>query len=472
LLETSNVVTDEPLPKTLSFTLAVAIAAVVAASAASAAAQNDAPADPLPAEGETIEADEEPALDPVPPQTVYLLAVPTSADLESIAARVGAASRGALRRVPGAQWEAPDKAFLGYTDFMLERLRRGRDRLIEGRQAYLNLELERAIELLSGAVEDFDVAAAATEDPQDLGEALLYLGASQTFAGQTRATRRTFQRLHQQMPHIEPDPNIFNPDVVRRYEASAPRDADSPAASVQIESEPPGAIAYVDFVPRGRTPLTVDGLMGGIHTVRVTRPGATPFVQQVDIGSREAGQVNAFLEDNEATAGLAEQVQALAVETTDEMESGTAIADIATVLALDKIGIIRVSSARGEGNVELELLMYDVGSGRRILRAHGPAPAQLGALESAVQELVASGLDVALRHREAQETGEDTEVIPAFRERTGAEEPPGEGSILSEWWFWGGIGVAVALGVVLTIVLTSGSDDVGQNTGGQVILQF
>ena len=414
----------------------------------------------------------EPEVDPVPPQTVYLLAVPTTPELEAVAARVGAASRAALRRVPGARWEAPDKAFLGYTEFMLDRLRRGRERLGEGRQAYLNLELERAIELLSGAIEDFDVAAAAMEDPQDLGEALLYLGASQTFAGQSRATRRTLQRLHQQMPHLQPDPNIFNPDVVRRYEASAPRDAASPSASLQIESEPPGAIAYVDFVPRGRTPLTVDGLMGGIHTVRVTRPGATPFVQQVDLGSREAGQVNAFLEDNEETAGLAEQVQALAVETTDEMESGSAIADIAGVLALDKIGIIRVSPAGGEGTVELELLMYDVENGSRILRAHGPAPTQLGALEAAVQELVSSGLDVALRHRADAEPGEDAEVIPAFRERQQEEEPAGGASIFEQWWFWGGVGAAVVLGVVLTIVLTSGGDEVGQDTGGQIILQF
>ena len=463
-------VTDEPLPKNLFLSLAVA--AVVAACAAPAAAQDDAPGDPLPEESETLEADAEPEVDPVPPQTVYLLAVPTTPDLESVAARVGAASRAALRRVPGARWEQPDKAFLGYTDFMLERLRRGRERLTEGRQAYLNLELERAIELLAGAIEDFDVAAAAMEDPQDLGEALLYLGASQTFAGQARATRRTFQRLHQQMPHIQPDPNIFNPDVVRRYEAAAPRDAASPSASVQIESEPQGAIAYVDFVPRGRTPLTVDALMGGIHTVRVTRPGATPFVQQVDLGAREAGEVNAFLEDNEATAGLAEQVQALAVETTEQMESGTAIADIAAVLAVDKIGIIRVSPSGGEDAVELELLMYDVENGRRVLRAHGPAPTQLGALEAAVQELVASGLDVALRHREARETGDDGEVIPAFRERTNEEEDTGDESILGEWWFWGGIGAAVVLGVVLTLVLTSGGDDVGQNTGGQIILQF
>jgi hypothetical protein len=432
---------------------------------------------PLPDEvSETPRGDDgdgEPVADPVPPQRVYLIAVATSPELEAAAARVGAAARSALRRVPGAQWEGPDQAFLGYTDFMLERLRSARESLIAGRQAYLDLELEHAIELLTSAVEGFDAAAAAMEDPQDLGEALLYLGASQTFAGQVRAARRTFQRLHEQMPHIQPDPNVFNPDVVRRYEQSAPRDRDNPTASIVIDSEPQGAIAYVDFVPRGRTPVTVDDLMAGVHTVRVTRPGATPFVQEVELRAGSGGQVNAFLDDNERTAGLADTVQALATPDVETMESGTPIADIAVALELDKIGIIRVSSADAEQRVQLELLMYDVSDGSRILRMHGPAPTALGALEEKVNELVARGLDHGLRPRAEAERGIDQEVIPAFQGRTSeGSEDDGEGSVLGQWWFWAGAAAVVALGVVLTIVLTSGGTEVGQDTGGQIILEF
>ncbi len=450
--------TDAPSQHSLR-TLLVTLALVLGASSVAAAQDED---EPDPRGG-----DAEPS---VPAQTAYVVAVSTSDELEPVAARVGAAARASLRRIDGVRWQQPDQAYLGYTDFMMQRLSRGRERLEAGRQAYLNLELDQAVELLGGAIDDFDVAAPALEDPQDLGDALLFLGASQTFAGQSRAARRTFERLHVQMPHIQPDPNLFNPDVLQRYEQAAPRGGAS--AGLTIESEPPGAVAYVDFVPRGRTPVTIDGLMQGVHNVRVTRPGATPFVQQVELRRGASEQVNAFLEDVEATSGLSDAVQALATADVEEMQGGP-IAEIAMLLELDTIGLIRVSPGGGGASVQLELFVYDVSTGRRVLRMHGPAPTAPGELESSVQRLVASGLEAAFR---PQGQASDTETIPAFQtDVTPPDDGPvdGEPAFYEQWWFWAGAGAAVALGVILTLVLTSGGgDDLGSDPGGQVILEF
>lgn len=453
----------EHLPSTRISLPVLALITAVASAAAPARAQDPSPVLEPP-----------PEVAPVPEQRVYIVAVPMSDDLEAVAARVGAAARASLRRIEGVQWEGPDQAYLGYTDFMLERLNRGRERLEAGRQAYLNLELEQAIELLGGAVDDFESAAAALEDPHDLGEALLFLGASQVFAGHTRGARQTFQRLHVQMPHIAPDPNMFNPDVVQRYEQSAPRG--SASGSVTIESEPAGAVAYVDFVPRGRTPLTVEELGDGVHTVRVTRPGATPFVQQVELRRGGSEQVTAFLEDTEATAGLADAVQNLGTADIGSMQPGGPIAEIALSLELDKVGVIRVSEGETDGQARLELLVFDVSDGSRVLRMHGPVPTAMGQLEEAVQRLVTGGLDAALRPRDdgASTVTVDGEQIPAFVQGGEAEqEDEGGAALYEQWWLWAGVGAVVALGVVLTAVLVSGGDDeLGENRGGQVVLEF
>jgi hypothetical protein len=403
------------------------------------------------------------------PVRAYVMAVPADAELEPVAARVGAAARAALRELP-VEWSVADRHFLGYSDFTYGQLTSARQKLEAGRQHYLNLELVEAIETLTGAVADFDASGAALEDPSDLGEALLFLGASQVFEGQTRPARRTFARLHIQMPYLEPDPNLFNPDIIQEYERSAPRDARNPQSSIIIESDPPGAIAYVDYVARGRTPVTVTGLAAGSHLVRVTRPGATPFVQDVTTSRRGEEMVNAFLEDNDATPGLADAVHELRIHNLESMEEGDAVSSIALSLELDRLGIIQVSRGDNEQQVQLRFMMFDIATGEHSPALVGPASVAFGSLESGVRQLISQGLAVALA--EVVEAT-DGERIPA---RTGTSTvPEEEGPAFYEtWWFWTIVGVVVAGGVVAGVVAgtSGGGPDLGQNPGGQVILTF
>lgn len=403
----------------------------------------------------------------------YVIAVPTEEGLEPVAARVGAAARASLRNITEVNSAGPDQAFLGYDQFMVERLSRARERLDAGRQAYLNLELPTAIEALAGAVEDFDSAAPALEDPTDLGEALLFLGASQVFDGKTRDARRTFERLHVQMPYLDPDPNLFNPDILAEYERARPRRGGN--GSITVDSEPTGAIVYLDYVARGRTPVTIDGLHDGSHTVRVTRPGATPFVQQVSLRRGNSEQVTAFLEDNAATPGLADSIAALREHPLEQMEEGDALSRVAVALELDKLGVIQVSPGDGDEQVRLRFVMFDIASGAPSPALVGPVPTAFGQLESGVQQLVSQGLRVALT---PNRQGEDSERIPA---QGGGEQGPGftqrgterSPEIWEEWWFWTAVGGVVVAGVILGVVLASqGGQDLGSRPGGQIILEF
>ena len=72
--------------------------------------------------------------------------------------------------------------------------------------------------------------------------------------------------------------------------------------------------------------------------------------------------------------------------------------------------------------------------------------------------------------------GEDGEVIPAIGGgggpgiRDGDEEP----AIYEQWWFWAGVVGAVALGVLLTVAIAAsgGGQELGEDQGGQIILEF
>src|SRR5690606_17168847 len=146
------------------------------------------------------------------------------------------------------------------------------------------------------------------------------------FNGQRRQAIEVFRRLHTQMPHIRPDPDTFNPDVVELYDSAAPPDARSPSGSVSINSDPPGAVVYVDFLARGRTPTTVEGLIGGDHIIRVSRPGAAPFVEPLSVRRGRAASSNAFLADrDQSLAGLTEALSHIPEADVDRITDGSPI---------------------------------------------------------------------------------------------------------------------------------------------------
>jgi hypothetical protein len=403
------------------------------------------------------------------PPTVYIVSVATEPELEAAAARVGAAARASLREVAGVEWAGADRVFLGYDDVVWSRLATARERLEEGRQAFLDLDFERSSSILASSVEDFDAAAGALEDTRGLAEALLYLGASQTFARRTRDARRTFARLHVQMPQVAPDPNEFPPEIITAYESARPRDAGSPSARLSVTSEPAGAIAYIDYVARGSTPVTVPSLAGGSHVVRVTRPGGAPFVQSVDIRSGGSDEVTAFLDETETTTELATALSGLVDADVERAEPGSAIAEVGRILGVEQVGVIRVGRGESEGRVALELLFFDVEHGRRRLRVHGPVPEAPGALELGVRQLVSQALAAALRPRQASED-ETPRLPPDLSVQQGGDDD--DGSIFETWYFWTAIaGVLVAGAAVVTIIALS-SDDTGSDAGGQLVLEF
>jgi hypothetical protein len=408
-----------------------------------------------------------------PPPRVYVVSVAAEDALEAYAQRAGAAARHELRTLTSVDWREADQLFLGYDASALETIERARVRLDQGRQAYLNLDLDAAITLLTGAVSDFDATSSALEDPDDLGQALLFLGATYAFNGQQRDATRVFTRLHVQMPHIVPDPNVFPPDVISRFDAARPRDAASPSASISVESDPPGAIAYVDFVARGVTPIVVSGLISGEHVVRVTRAGATPSVSSVTVRPHATESTSAFLVDDERSSGLHEAIASIRDADITAAPSGTPVHSVAEILGVERIGVIRVGNSDVEGQVDIELLVFDVTNGRRLVRGSGTAPTGIGELEAAVHRLVSGALEAALTTR-PQAT--ETEPPPPVDEESPLTPPPApaEHSIAEEWWFWTIIGGVVVAGVAIGVGVGVGSQGstVGQSPSGVVVLEF
>ena len=61
----------------------------------------------------------------------------------------------------------------------------------------------------------------------------------------------------------------------------------TPSGRIRVESNPPGAVVYIDGVLRGQTPTLVTGLWRGQHILRLTKDGYEPTAKRFTAGGRD-----------------------------------------------------------------------------------------------------------------------------------------------------------------------------------------
>ncbi len=396
---------------------------------------------------------------PAPLRKIYVLAVPAGPGDALASARLGGVAREVLRGVSLADWREADRRFLGYGEGALDALDQARERMGQGRQLYMNLELEQAIEALSEAVRNFDLAAEVLEDATPLRDALALLGASYSFQGMGREARRVFRRLHVQFPGYEPDPNVYPPNVVSAFRKAAPRGRSARVGTLRIETDPPGAMVYLDYVPMGPSPVELGNVLPGTHVVRLLRPGARQVVQEVELRPGRSKTVSTILADEEGAQGLADAVSALTEEDFSGFEAPDSLTEIIGILGVDQIGVLHVASEEGEGSAQVAFLIFG-GNGRRLLRSEASVPLEGAEAASALRSLIEQGFARTHVVRQARD-----------EERVFATRPPPAptGSVFGKWWFWAAVGGAVVAGGVTAAVLLAGPSEVPST---EIVLEF
>ena len=150
---------------------------------------------------------------------------------------------------------------------------------------------------------------------------------------------------------------------------------------------------------------------------------------------------------------------------------------VASILDVERIGVIRVSPGADADQVGLELLVFDVRSGRRLVRGAGQAPTGIGQLEDSVHRLVSGALEAALTSHQAEDTEHVVATRPPDVETAIVTPPPATGSsVTDEWWFWvaiiGGAAVVAGAGVGIGVAASGSGPPLGQDPGGAVVLEF
>jgi len=320
-------------------------------------------------------------------------------------------------------------------------LKTGREVLGDGRAADALLKLSAAEVALENVL--------AFVKKNELAEAQFLRGAAELRTGDKKAARTTFARLLTWRPDFVLPLEQF-PGVVPLWEEAKGLVTRRGVGSIQIASEPEGAMAYIDGRYLGTTPVTAGSLAAGDHYVTLKAEGYQRRVVRVTVDPRFDELVSESLPKSEK-AHLIIDLLTKAKGALGQADAPQPLVDLSGFLGLDQVVVARV--AREGASVRLDAWLYDLRTRRRLSQVTG-AKVAAGAEEPRLAEL-AQGLYLNVRYDGRTEA--DVRAEAARRQPSAPAKRSGP-PFYTRWWFWtivGGVAVASAAPFVVD-ALTSG----------------
>jgi tetratricopeptide (TPR) repeat protein len=267
----------------------------------------------------------------------------------------------------------------------------------------------------------------------ELADAQFLLGVAYLQAGEKRKARAAFVRLQVWRPGYALDVERY-PAVIPLWEEARAEIEKDGRGSLEILSEPEGAMAFVDGKYLGVTPTAADGLPVGHHYVTLKLEGYQRRVVKARVDSKAQELVTESLPKSEKYL-LVEQSLARARDGLGEDKADQSMLDLRTFLFIDQAVFVRVTSDGKK--VALDAHVYDLRSKKRLSSVTGVKVVPDGGDD------MDKKLEQAARSMYAKVSYEGKPDAPVVRK----PKKKGSSPFYTKWWFWTGVavvGVAVA----------------------------
>ena len=145
------------------------------------------------------------------------------------------------------------------------------------------------------AADLFEQNAAGLTSPDDLVNAYLFL--SRIFFATQREVliRDVFKRVVQLNPDLILDRAVYPGGMIKVYDEVKAQILASPLGTMRVEASPGPARVFLDGKDRGATPLDLQNIPPGVHTLTVRRPGFAPFYRPAEVTSFRTDKITAEL---------------------------------------------------------------------------------------------------------------------------------------------------------------------------------
>ncbi|HVK75381.1 MAG TPA: PEGA domain-containing protein [Kofleriaceae bacterium] len=306
-------------------------------------------------------------------------------------------------------------------------------------------QAEAALLKLQGASTQLARVLAWTQK-QELARAQFLLGAAQVLTGDAKAAQATFVALLAWRPEMVADADIEPTKVLPVWEKARKQAARLAGGSIEIETAPAGALAYVDGKLIGFTPTVVEGLAVGVHYVTLRRDGHERRVEPVKVSGAHPVRVDLPLSRSPRADEVATAERQLIGGLGEKLAPASAQEGFAMFGEL--LGVEHVVAVVVEpGDGRYRAYVYDTGGGLL-----GEQAVVVGdrELEDAFAE-AATSLYVQVARAKAR-------VAVKPRKPPPSSSSSGR-SVFRRWWFWAGVGTVIAAGVGVPLLLSIDRDE-------------
>ena len=361
----------------------------------------------------------------------------TAGDRAAASAAMTDAMTGRSRRIVGdAVGEARAAVAAGALPVeSLARFKRVRELVDEGWRAYLRVAVEVAAQRLTTARTEAEALLALPGGSEVYADAALRLGIVLAHLGRKQEATTVFALA----VALDPDRPVtkaeFDPDVVEAIEAV--RVATPASGKLRVTSRPAGALVRIDGKELGRAPVELE-VPRGQHVIIGRLPQHQAAVQGVALGESPA-QLDLELDPDREVARLASGASyGVGLDEAAQQELVDATLRYAD---LDEVILVAETTRRG-GPTLLAQRCAGLPARCSAVVEIGFAEGGLAAAARAAWDAVRTG---ELRYRPS--------VLGAHAGRSG----PKRCEVCRSPWLWGGVGVALVAGTVITVIATSGS---------------
>lgn len=359
----------------------------------------------------------------------------TTGDRAATSAAMTDAMAGRSRRIVGdAVGDARAAVAAGALPVeVLARFKRVRELVDEGWRAYLRVAVEVAAQRLTTARTEAEALLALPGGSEVYADAALRLGIVLAHLGRKQEANTVFALAVALDPERPITKAEFDPDVVAAIEAIR---ATAPVVDkLRVSSRPGGALIRIDGKELGRAPIELE-LPRGQHVVVGRLPQHQAAVQGVALGESPA-HLELVLDPDREVARLASGAE----RGLDELGQQELVDATLRYADLDEVIIVAETTRRGGPTL---LAQRCAG-----LPARCSAVVEIGFADG--------GLAAAARAAwEAVRTGELRYKPSVLGERAGRSGPK-RCEVCRSPWLWGGVGMALVAGTVLTVIAASGS---------------
>jgi hypothetical protein len=236
----------------------------------------------------------------------------------------------------------------------------------EGQAQRAHHKFRLAEDALQKAITAYRGAAAGLSDAAELQDAYALLSAVQFNTGQDDAAQKSLAQALTLAPSRDLPLAATSP-LFARVVANARKDMDAAAkGSILVESSPAAAVASVDGVVLGATPLRVRDVPPGAHLWRVQLPSGEAAGGVVDVTAGKAARVSGQIAGGDPASHL------LASLTQNTLDGAALAAAKEAAAALEAEWLVFGAISREGKDLALDAFLLDVSAGqlRRLPRAN------------------------------------------------------------------------------------------------------